>query len=157
MLSIKHTPALILQMARQAKFHILADGNFATDDEIDQYINTCGSSEGKFAVGDIIYVPGYGTYFEDGMCMVIYGQNKATKKMQLSAVFGNSDDAVIDIPLCMPRICKMLKDEGVKFNDILSDATIPQNMDPDILSALALDDPVIRADVIERYTSLGLY
>ena len=144
-------------MTRQAKLHILTDAAAdaaANTADIDTYIeNIVKDSACMYAVGDIIYVPGHGSYVEDGMCMLIYRQDKATKKMYISAVFGSSDDPVIDIPMSTPRIRKMLLDEGVKFNDILSNPEI----DEVILIGLCIDYPEVKAEVIEKYTSWGLY
>ena len=142
-------------MDRQATFHVIDESqHLVSNDDVDRHINE-GSV--KYAVGDIINIPGYRDCLEANMCMVIYKQNPVTKKKEMSAMFGTSDDTIINIPLCNIPIRKMLIGEGVKFNDILSVATMPQNMYPDTLYVLALDDPDVKANVIEMYTELGLY
>lgn len=143
-------------MDRQAQLHILTDEivdkhNLTSDEAIDQHI-----VNSNYTIGDILFIPGHGAFVEDGFCMVIYRQNKETKKMCLSAMFGNSDDAAIDIPLCNQRVRNMLIDENVKFGYMLSQ-DIGQRYGEDILCGMNLNDPDVKNDVIEIYKRWGLY
>lgn len=143
-------------MDRQAQLHILTYDivekyNLTSDEAIDQYI-----VNSNYTIGDILFIPGHGTFIEDEFCMVIYRQNKETKKMCLSAMFGNSDDAAIDIPLCNQRVRNMLIEENVKFGDMLSQ-DIGQLYGEDILCGMVLDDPDVKNNVIELYKQQGLY